>query len=77
MLWQGHVRNTLFHFCQLPPVNFINTIILVFTRNNITEMFPHLLCVFATFNNTIIDELLLAFLNRAVYMVSHRSISTP
>ena len=21
MLWQGHVRNTLFHFCQLPPVN--------------------------------------------------------
>ena len=19
-LWQGHVRNTLFHFCQLPPV---------------------------------------------------------
>ena len=21
ILWQGHVRNTLFHFCQLPPVN--------------------------------------------------------
>ena len=21
--WQGHVRNTLFHFCQLPPVNDI------------------------------------------------------
>ena len=20
ILWQGHVRNTLFHFCQLPPV---------------------------------------------------------
>ena len=22
--WQGHVRNTLFHFCQLPPVNTVN-----------------------------------------------------
>ena len=24
--WQGHVRNTLFHFCQLPPVNYSNTL---------------------------------------------------
>ena len=23
--WQGHVRNTLFHFCQLPPVNGWNS----------------------------------------------------
>ena len=21
--WQGHVRNTRFHFCQLPPVNVL------------------------------------------------------
>ena len=24
--WQGHVRNTLFHFCQLPPVKMHNII---------------------------------------------------
>ena len=31
--WQGHVRNTLFHFCQLPPVNVKNSALKSFPRS--------------------------------------------
>ena len=32
MSWQGHVRNTLFHFCQLPPVKRVYYVAPMVTR---------------------------------------------
>ena len=38
ILWQGHVRNTLFHFCQLPPVFWLS-----FKQPNLwRNVLPHL-----------------------------------
>ena len=37
--WQGHIRNTLFHFCQLPPVKDVCVLAIVKSMHTCSQVF--------------------------------------